>query len=470
MDIRLTKIICTLGPASGTGEHIAALADAGMNIARINVSHGTRREHTALLETIRIVNAERNVPVATMLDTRGAEIRTGDVQTPLQIRKGDTVLFAPHAQVAHGDERIVTVNYDGFAGDVRETDRILLDNGELSFDILEIRDDGAVQARARESGTIGSRRHINLPGADIDLPSVTENDWDDIGFAAEQGVDFVALSFIRSAEEVEAVRAFLAKRKSSMRIITKVETAQAIEQLQSIVDASDGVMVARGDLGAEVPFERLPALQSEIVVRCSNAGKPVIVATHMLESMKEHPMPTRAEVTDVAHAASESADATMLSGETATGKHPVTALEAMHRILLATERHGARFTRTQSIPLRDDPYDARAQATVQLAHDTDASAILVFTRTGRTAMQISRFRPNVPIIACTHDAAVQRSLALFFGVFALHTPFGEPEETVQSGMRLLQKAGLGESGDRIIVVSDIPKHYADWSIQQRSVA
>ncbi len=467
MEHRLTKIICTLGPATKTEKHIRALADAGMSIARINLSHGAQKEHAETVSIIKGINAGRPVPVGILFDTKGSEIRTGEVQNPLHVCKGDEVVFLPENDRRARGENVIMVNYDGFANDVRETDRILIDNGELSFDIVDIGKDGAVLARAREEGEIGSRRHVNLPGADIDLPALTDKDWEDIAFAVEQEVDFIALSFIRTAEEVIAVRAFLEKRNARISLISKIETAQAVENIAEIIHASDGIMIARGDLGAEVPFEMLPAIQDEIVVRCSDVGKPVIVATHMLESMKDHPIPTRAEITDVAHAAIEMADSTMLSGETATGKNPLTALDAMDRILRATEEHVARYVPAREVRLSDDEYDARSQATVNLARMTNAAAILVFTRTGRTAQQISKFRPSVPIVACTNDPAVQRKMTLLYGVSPLCITFSDPESSISCGMQAIRDHGFAAEGERIILVSDVPKELADWSIQQR---
>lgn len=466
---RLTKIICTLGPACATAEQIIALADGGMSIARINLSHGSHEEHMETIALLRKINEKRPVPIGILIDTKGAEIRTGDVQTPLALKEGDEVLFCSQNDPrALAGGKVISVNYDGFADDVRETDRILVDNGELSLDILGVQDDGSVLARARQDGEIGSRRHINLPGADIDLPSITDKDWQDIGFAADQNVDFIALSFIRAPEEVEQVRSFLEKHNSTTQLISKIETAQAVECIGDIIRVSDGIMVARGDLGAEVPFETLPSIQDEIIVRCSDAGKPVIVATHMLESMKEHPIPTRAEMTDVAHAAVEMADSTMLSGETATGKHPATALDAMDRLLRNAEQHIARFTETaRDIRIEDDEYDARSQAAVSLAKSTDASVILVFTRSGRTAQQISKFRPTVPIIACTNDPAVQGQMTLLYGVYPLLIPFADAETTINHGMDAVVKNGFAQKGERFILVSDVPKELADWSIQQR---
>lgn len=451
---RLTKIVCTLGPASKTFEQIEALAIAGMNVARINLSHGKREEYADSLRILEKLN-RNGYCIASMFDTRGPEIRTGVVAQPLDVRVGQDVVFSADPQYRDPLNRpVIEVNYDSFAGDVRETNTILVDNGSISFDIVTIQDDGAVVARAREAGSIGSRRHINLPGADIDLPSLTPKDLEDIAFGADQGVDYVALSFIRNAEEIGEVRAALARKKSDMRIITKIETKKAVEEnLAEIIEASDGIMVARGDLGTDIPIELLPAYQDEIVCRCRDAGKPVIVATHMLESMSSAPVPTRAEVTDVAHAATSRADATMLSGETAAGKHPVKCVDMMARILGTTEHHEFRLQEKPEGAVHNER-EAQAEAAVTLACSSKADAMVVFTRTGQTALDIAKFRPSIPIIALAESDKVQHKLALLYGTFPLQIPFSAPEPTIESGLQKAKDAGLLTSGMRVILVSD----------------
>jgi len=451
---RLTKIVCTLGPSSKTPEQIETLARAGMNVARINLSHGTREEHAQAIRIIQDLNA-KGFCIASMLDTRGAEIRTGVVIQPLPIKVDQEVIFSSDPQFVDPKGRtVIEVNYDSFASDVRETNTILIDNGAISFDIVSTQKDGSVVAKAKDAGSVGSRRHINLPGADIDLPSLTPKDWDDIAFGAEQGVDLVALSFIRNAEEIKEVRALLTKKKSDMQIITKIETKKAVdENLSEIIAASDGIMVARGDLGTDIPIEELPAFQDEIVSRCRDAGKPVIVATHMLESMSAYPIPTRAEVTDVAHAATTRSDATMLSGETASGLHPLKCVEMMSRILVATEHHEFRLQEKPEGAVRNER-EAQAEAAVMLAFSAKADAMVVFTRTGQTARDIAKFRPSIPIIAIAESLSVQQKLALLYGAFPLQIPFGAPEPTIESGLQKAKDATLLKSGMRVILVSD----------------
>jgi len=466
--MRRTKIVCTLGPSSATLEGIRELAKAGMNVARINLSHGKREDRLKMIEIISMLRKE-GLTIAIMFDTKGAEIRTGEVPHPLTIAKGQEVIFSPN-RLENEKRTVISVNYSGFSQDVRETNRILLDNGEMIFDIVKIADDGTVLARSQNEGEIGSRRHITLPGADIDLPSLTQQDWDDIALGIEQNVDYFSLSFIRKAEELREVRDFLMKHKSAARIITKIETKQAVANIAEIIAASDGIMVARGDLGSDLPFEDLPSIQDEIVARCHDAGVPVIVATHMLESMIEHPSPTRAEVTDVAHAAMTRADATMLSGETANGKYPLKAVEAMDRILRKTEDHLQRFPLPSIVGVRTDR-EARAEAAVSLASATSAAALLVFTKSGQTAREVSKFRPKVPVIALTNSASTLYKLCLSYGVLPLVIPFSDPESTVHEGLRAALASGIVSSDQSVVLLSDMQTKDAPvQSVQTRTIA
>ncbi|MDP7477247.1 MAG: pyruvate kinase [Candidatus Peribacteraceae bacterium] len=453
--LRRTKIVCTIGPASWDEENLKGLFEGGMNVARLNFSHGKREDHQAIIDLIQNINKPRVQQVAIMLDTKGAEIRTGDVQEPIEITKGQEVVFTSSASSEESDGRtIIEVSYDYFAKDVVDTDTILIDNGELSFDILSTGDDGSVVAKARENGSIGSRRHINLPGADIDLPSITESDWEDIEFGAKQNLDFIALSFIRNAEEVEEVRTLLKKLGSSTKIISKIETQKAVKNIKEIIDASDAIMVARGDLGSDLPFENLPAVQDEIVCRCKDGGKPVIIATHMLESMKEHPVPTRAEVTDTAHAVATGSDATMLSGETASGIHPLLSLEAMVRIHMATEDHLSRLETTYDIRFQDSAEEEMDKA-IALAEKEEVEAIVLISETGRTARHISKFRPVVPIITLVNDHTIGNSLLLNFGVYPLVVQHEESDDTtMDNGLELAKKIGLLQPGQKVMLLKD----------------
>lgn len=451
--MKLTKIVCTLGPSTEDAKTVTSLLKAGMDVVRINLSHGSRKEHDQRIAIVRKNVPKGTPPPAILFDTRGAAIRTGDVRDPLHIHKGQNVIFSSAPVPQDHRKTFIHVNYDAFGEDVRETNTILIDNGELSFDIIRIEKNGDVIGCAREDGIIGSRRHINLPGADIDLPSVTRKDWEDIAFAIKNNIDYIALSFIRTADEIEEVRRFIQKKKGAISIIAKIETAQAVKNIQEIIRVADGIMVARGDLGAEIPYERIPAIQDAIVSLCQDAGKPVIVATHMLESMREHPIPTRAEITDVAHAAVTQADATMLSGETASGRFPIRAVEAMANILEETEQHIGETAYSPRDSARDER-QARAEAAVSMSQSLHLP-IVVFTRSGRTAQALSQLRPRIPIIAFTNDPDVQRKLRLFFGIYPLLLPFQkDPEDTLHKAFLILKKSRLLCKGDRCVLVSD----------------
>ena len=449
----LTKIICTLGPAVPDDAAVLDLAHAGMSVARLNLSHGSLDAHRERLRAVRALSDRERLGLAILLDTKGAEIRTGDVDEKIAVTRGQEVVFAavPHEDTARP---VIRVDYAGFAKDAAAAEQILLDNGELRFTPLEILGDGLLLARSEDDGAVGSRRHVNLPGADIALPSLTEGDWDAIRMGCEEGADFFALSFIRTAEEIEEVRRVVAEHCGHAGLITKIETRQAAENLDAIIAASDGVMVARGDLGAELPFTRIPAIQDDIVARCWAAGKPVIVATHMLESMIQHPLPTRAEVTDVAHAAVSRADATMLSGETASGKHPLRALQVMTQILGASEHTlPTHHPDPLAVPER---HTANAYAAVDMAGALQAKAIILLTKSGQTARAMSTRRPRRPIIACTPDPVVQRRLQLCYGVHPLLVPFGEdPETTIAAAFAAAIQRGLLTPKDLVVLVTDV---------------
>jgi pyruvate kinase len=448
-----TKVICTIGPSCWEKDQMAELADNGMNVARLNFSHGERKQHQESIDKIHAINEGRLLKVAIMQDTKGAEIRTGDVDEKIKVEVGDDVVFSP-SPLPKEKRAVIIVSYDGFSKDALETDVILIDNGEIYFDIISVEKNGSVIAKAQQSGAIGSRRHISLPGADIDLPSITEKDWEDIRFGAEQNIDFIALSFVRTGAEVDSVRKLLKTLKSTSKLISKIETKKAVENIQEIIDASDAIMVARGDLGSDLPFEQLPVVQDEIVCRCKDAGKPVIIATQMLESMMEHPMPTRAEVTDTAHAVSTGTDATMLSGETAAGIHPVLVLKAMKRIHKATEAHLARLEIVYDIRFSSRAEEEMDSA-VKLAEEQEVEAIVLLSDTGRTARHIAKFRPAVPLITLVSDPVVQMDLTLVYGCYPLLINFDESDEvTMDNGVELALKSGLIQKGQRVLLLRD----------------
>ena len=318
--MRQTKIICTIGPATDSIEMLEKLADAGMNVARLNMSHGDHNSHAKIIASIHKLNETRNHPIAILLDTQGPEIRTGDRAEDLHLEEGDTLSI-----VARGHEDVesssIQINYDDLINDVNVDDMITVDNGLINLQVLS-KEDRMMQVKVIDGGLLKSKRHVNLPGIRVNLPAITDKDRRDIEFGLEQGVDFIALSFVREAEDVRQLHQLLGDKIDQVKVIAKLEDQEAIRNMVEIIEVADGIMVARGDLGVEVPLEVLPRIQRRIIRTCAEMGKRVIVATHMLESMIENPIPTRAEVTDVANAVYEEADAIMLSGETTVGNTP----------------------------------------------------------------------------------------------------------------------------------------------------
>ena len=448
-------------------EHIERLARAGIDICRLNFSHGDYAVHGQTIRNIKAVNQtllqEKHgslLPLGIMLDTKGPEARTGDVKKPIVIKKGERVLFTSKAT---GREKLptITVDYEQFADDVKDARCILIDNGSIEFKVESIEKNGQVIAKALEDGMIGSRRHVNLPGAYISLPSFTEKDWRDITFGIDHDVDFFATSFVRTGKDIRMLKAFLQKHGSDGEIIAKIETPQGVENIDEIIDAADGIMVARGDLGAEVPFEDVPKIQESIVAKCRAKGKPVIVATHMLESMIQSPMPTRAEVTDIAFAAKLQTDATMLSGETTTGLYPFKAVDAMDRVLRASER----IEPVNMVSLNggtgegvdiDMPRREQALAASMLATKLQADAIVVISKHGFTAKAVSQCRPLIPVHAFVDGQHCQRKLMLVWGIIPHTLAFSSnPEETLDRALATLTKRKLLKKNQRIVIVSDI---------------
>lgn len=457
--MRFTKIVATIGPATNSVEKIEELAQAGVNVCRLNFSHGDHEFHGKTIKSIRTVNA-KGYSLGIMLDTKGPEVRTGDVKEPLKIEKGDLVMFTPRDVTGKEKMKTVKVNYPSFAKDAKKASAIVIDNGSIEMTLVKVEKDTVI-AKALEGGKIGSRRHVNLPGAYISLPSFTDKDWKDIEFGIEQDLDFFAPSFVRSGKDIRELKNFLKKHKSEGHILAKIETPQAVESIDEIIAESDGVMIARGDLGSEVPFEDVPKIQVDIVRKCRLAGKPVIVATHMLESMITNPTPTRAEVTDIAYAAHIQADSTMLSGETAAGMYPLKAVAAMDKVLKTNERIEPKYdmladpTKGGKVDI-DMPRREQALAACVLATKLHADAILVMSKHGNTAKAISNCRPLVPIHAFTDNEGCQRRIMLLWGVTPYLVPFSNnPEETIASALKLIDTKKILKKGQRVVVVSDI---------------
>ncbi|PLX49707.1 MAG: pyruvate kinase [Desulfobulbaceae bacterium] len=451
--LRKTKIVCTIGPRTASYEMLKKLALGGMNIARLNMSHGDHGWHGRVINHLKRINRKEESGVAILLDTKGPEIRTGDVSPDIHLKSGDTLTFTVRRKAVL-EERCVEVSYDGFIDDVALDDIILVDGGMLHLQVIS-KGASDIICRSLDDGLLGSRRHLNIRGKSADLPSITDKDRADIAFAIEQGVDFIALSFIRSAAAIKDLQRHLRRQKARIDLVAKIESAEAIPHLPEIIAVADGVMIARGDLGAELPFEEVPHLQEEITRRCRQAGKPVIVATHMLESMIINPTPTRAEVTDITQAVLQEVDCVMLSGETATGKYPLKALAVMDQVARRTEERLALDPKVRG-EASDNAKHEIARTAAILNNNLHAKAILVFTRRGLMAVLVSGCRPHAPIHAFTNSSHVKRRLAIHWGVQAFIVKFSKaPETTIRRAVQLLSSRGIVSSGDRVIVVSDI---------------
>ncbi|ERN05031.1 hypothetical protein AMTRI_Chr01g131660 [Amborella trichopoda] len=449
---RKTKIVCTIGPSTNTREMIWKLAEAGMNVARLNMSHGDHASHQKVIDLVKEYNAQaKDNVIAIMLDTKGPEVRSGDLPQPIMLSSGQEFTFTIKRGV--GKEDCVSVNYDDFVNDVEVGDMILVDGGMMSL-IVKSKTSDSVQCEVVDGGELKSRRHLNVRGKSATLPSITEKDWEDIKFGVENKVDFYAVSFVKDAKVVHELKDFLKSCAADIHVIVKIESADSIPNLHSIITASDGAMVARGDLGAELPIEEVPLLQEEIITICRGMGKAVIVATNMLESMIVHPTPTRAEVSDIAIAVREGADAIMLSGETAHGKFPLKAVKVMHTVALRTE---ATITVGEA-PVNLGQAFKNHMSEMFAFHATMMSntlgtPIVVFTRTGFMAILLSHYRPSGTIFAFTNEERVKQRLALYQGVCPIYMEFlTDAEQTFTNAISFLQKQGMVKEGEEIALV------------------
>ncbi|MBG58560.1 MAG: pyruvate kinase [Porticoccus sp.] len=450
--MRKTKIICTIGPVTESYDMLEQLADAGMNVVRLNMSHGDHESHARVIKAVRTLNKKRHHPIAVLIDTQGPEIRTGDIHNELDLKQGDEI-----SVVARGEDDVeassIRINYENLIDDVEIGDKITVDNGLINLEVLS-KEDRVMRCRVVDGGVLKSKRHVNLPGIRVNLPAITEKDKRDIEFAIEQEVDFIALSFVRDAEDIHQLHQLLGDKADKIKVISKIEDQEGVKNVREIIKVSDGLMVARGDLGVEIAIEKLPRVQRRIIRLCAQEGKRVIVATHMLESMIENPMPTRAEVTDVANAVYEEADAIMLSGETTIGKYPVKCVEILDRIARSIElSRGLRFT--DNLILKNDKEEIAAAA-VKLAESIKAKAIIVPTRRGRMAGYVTNCHPQAPIIcAFTNDSRTRRQLVLNRNVLSFRINFSEdPEKTLATAANILIERAEFTPEDRLVVISD----------------
>ena len=465
---RKTKIICTVGPATASYEGIERLYEAGMSVVRLNMSHASQDEAAEIINWIKTLNRKVRYPMPIMLDTQGPEIRTGPLDEPLLLHAGQKVYLDVAPQPAD-DAPSISVNYPGLAEAVAVGDRVRLDNGLINLRVAA-RTDDRLECQVVDGGVLGSRKHVNLPGVAVNLASITDKDRDDIAFGIAHEIDFIALSFVRSADDIGELRELLGPRAGRViQVIAKIENTEGVRNAEQIARAADAVMVARGDLGIETDIATLPIVQRRLAETCARLGKRCIVATHLMESMIENPIPTRAEVTDVANAVYEGADAVMLSGETSIGAYPYRCVEQLANIAQASERQRG-FSLHESLA-NDTAKQHLAISAARLAEAIHAAGIVVITRRGITADLLTNCHPDqVPIFAFTNTSQTRRRLMLNRGVFAYRTSFSnDPEKTIQTAFAVLrEREGIGPD-ESVVVISDVLAEKAVDAIQLRKV-
>lgn len=452
--IQRTKIVCTLGPASATEEGIRGLIDAGMNVARLNFSHGTHSQHVEIIATLRRLSREKSHPVAILGDLQGPRIRVGDIPGEIHVQQGEDLVLVHEGLEEEGE---IPITYDALASDVHVGDRILIDDGLIELIAMDV-SHPRVTARVLHGGAINPHKGLNLPGVHVSAPSITDKDVADVTFAIEQDLDYLALSFVRRATDIEKLRAMLPK---GLLIVAKIEKDVALTNIESIIEASDGVMVARGDLGVELPFEEVPGAQKRIIALANLLGRPVITATQMLESMVENPRPTRAEASDVANAILDGTDAVMLSAETAAGAYPRLAVEAMRRIITQIEMHPPVARGPRRVPRDSESAVATevaiAAATTAAVGMLHAPLVVVFTKSGFSARVVAAHRPGVSILVLTDQERTYRQLSLVWGVIPALVPHCDTyAEMMERARDVVVSRKLANRGDRIVVTAGVP--------------
>ncbi len=455
--MRKTKIICTLGPSTDNDNVLRELILSGMDVARFNFSHADHEEHLGRLRKIEQFREELGVPVATLLDTKGPEIRICNFKgNKKQLKEGQT--FTLTTREVEGDETQVSISYPNLIYDIEVGSTILIDDGLIEMIVDEVTTTDII-CTVKNSGLISNKKGVNVPGVHLTMPFISDKDREDIIFAISHNFDFIAASFVRTAEDVKEIRKMLVKHNSKTKIIAKIENLQGVEHIDEIIKAADGIMIARGDMGVEIPYEEVPVIQKMIIKKVYNSSKQVITATQMLDSMIKNPRPTRAETTDVANAIYDGTSAIMLSGETAAGSYPVDALKTMVKIAIRTEAdidYKKRF-RLQDECQTPDITDAISRATVTTAHDLNAKMIITVTTSGRTARRISRYRPSCQILGCTTDPVVYRQLNMAWGVTPLliaveHDTF----ELFDHAIQAVESAGYLQDGELAVLTAGVP--------------
>ena len=457
--MKKTKIVCTMGPNTNDKDLMRKLVESGMDIARFNFSHGDHEEQKSRMDMLKDIREEVGSPVAILLDTKGPEIRTGLLRDGKKVNLEEGQIFTLTTEVIEGDERNVSITYDGLVEDLEIGKTILIDDGLIELKVKELTDTEIV-CTVVNGGELGQRKGVNVPNVPVRLPALTQKDREDIIFGVEQGVDFIAASFVRSAEGILEIKALLKECKAPfIPIIAKIENAEGIKNIDEILHCADGIMVARGDLGVEIPAHEVPYLQKWLIQKCNDHYKPVITATQMLDSMMRNPRPTRAEVTDVANAVYDGTDAVMLSGETAQGKYPLEALQMMVEIVKNTEKHldYASLLEKAQANQKKSISSAIGYSSVATAASLNAKCIITPTATGATARVVSKFRPEATIVGVTPNEDALRRMQIFRGVYPIKSiPYHSTEEICEDAINLTKAKGMVETGDIVVVTAGIP--------------
>lgn len=455
--LRKAKIVCTIGPASESVETLKKLIHAGMNVARLNFSHGSHEEHAARIVNIRKAAEKTGKPIAILLDTKGPEIRTGTLAVDaVELVEGNTMILTTE-EVAGTAER-VSITYGELPEDVKPGDTILIDDGLIGLTVKEVKGTDIV-CFIKNGGTLKSKKGVNVPGVKINLPGITDKDAQDIEFGITQQVDFIAASFVRKASDILEIRAILERHNAKIDIIAKIENQEGVDNVDEILVVTDGIMVARGDLGVEIPAEEVPLVQKMLIKKCNELAKPVITATQMLDSMQRNPRPTRAEASDVANAIFDGTDCIMLSGETAAGKYPVESVETMDRIAVRAEQelNYREILYAQAQLKQVTITDAISQAVSNAALDLNAAAIITATESGHTARMVAKFRPKAPIVAVTPHASVIRRMSLINGVYpVLGEMANTTDEMLDMSVQEALEAGFVRHGDLVVITAGVP--------------
>ena len=454
--MKRTKIVCTLGPATDTKETISELVLNGMNVARLNFSHGTHEEHAGRIQLVKEVRKELGIPVALMLDTKGPEIRTGELtQGEVELQTGNQVVLTTES--ISGDEKRISVSYENLPSEVSVGSRILVDDGLIQLEVKAV-EGTEIICTVLNGGILRSKKSINLPSVTNELPALTEQDREDIIFGIEQKIDFVAASFVRKPEDVLEIRKVLERNGGErINIISKIENREGVEKIDRILTVSDGIMVARGDLGVEIPAEEVPLVQKSIIRKCNLVGKPVITATQMLDSMIRNPRPTRAEVGDVANAVFDGTDAVMLSGETAAGAYPIESVKTMCNIVVKSENSEEYARRKKPEHGELTITNAVSEGACQIANQLNAKTIIAATSSGHTPRMISKYRPDCSIIAVTDKVSTIRRLTLVWGVNCIYTPaFGDTDSMILDAVKKAVEQKYVEFGDIAIIAAGVP--------------